>query len=216
MAAGKVGLQSWEALEGTPGKWERLLVNHLLRSMNPKLWARVAHVVDGKAAGQRPGYYDLVKFTVKKEVKINFEEAKKARDSTSKLKATMHFHFSNKKSMLPITPAVWMVAPAPEEGSGEGEVTPLPSEKSISGESYEATQEDTTISQGNVEISVRVAQASEAFTGQCFRCNKVRHQFHDEECEMYDPEFLDTSQGPANTSKGMQAPGVKAHPKPWG
>ena len=27
--------------------------------------------------------------------------------------------------MLPTTPAVWMVAPAPEEGSGEGEATPL-------------------------------------------------------------------------------------------
>ena len=68
-----------------------------------------------------------------------------------------------------------MVAPAPEEGSGEGEVTPLLSEESDSGESYKATQEDATISQGDVEIAVRVAQASETFTGQCFRCNKVRH-----------------------------------------
>ena len=67
--------------------------------------------------------------------------------------------------MLHATPAVRMVALVPEEGSGEGEATPLPSEKSDSGESYEATQEDTTISQGNVEIAVRVAQASEAFTG---------------------------------------------------
>ena len=58
-----------------------------------------------------------------------------------------------------------MVAPAPEEGSGEGEATPLPSKESDSGESYEATQEDATISQGNVEIAVRVAQASETFTG---------------------------------------------------
>ena len=58
-----------------------------------------------------------------------------------------------------------MVTPAPEEGSGEGEATPLPSEKSDSSESYEAGQEDTTISQGNVEIAVRVAQVSEAFTG---------------------------------------------------
>ena len=30
MAAGKVRLQSWEALGGTPEEWERLLVNHLL------------------------------------------------------------------------------------------------------------------------------------------------------------------------------------------
>ena len=82
--------------------------------MNPKLQARVAHVVDGKAAGQRPAYYDLIKFAVEKEAEINFDEAKKTRDSTLKPKATMHFHFSNKKSTLPTTPAVQMVAPAPE------------------------------------------------------------------------------------------------------
>ena len=89
--------------------------------MNPKLLARVAHVVDGKASGQRPAYYDLIKFTVKKEAEINFDEAKKTRDSTSKLKATTHFQISNKKAMLPATPAVQMVALASEEGSGEGE-----------------------------------------------------------------------------------------------
>ena len=57
-----------------------------------------------------------------------------------------------------------MVASAPEEGSGEGEATPLPSEESDCSNSYEAGQEDTT-SQGDVEIAARVAQASEAFTG---------------------------------------------------
>ena len=157
--------------------------------MNPKLRARVAHVVDGKGANQRPAYYDLIKFAVEKEAEINFDEAKKTRDSTSKPKATMHFHFNSMKSMLHATPAVWMVAPAPEEGSGEGEATPLPSEESDSGESYEAMQDDTTISQGDVEIAVRVAQTSETFTDRCFRCNKVRHRFCNEECEMYDPEF---------------------------
>ena len=85
------------------------------------------------------------------------------------------FRFNHKKSGLPATPAVYMVALAPDEGSGKGEATPLPSEESDSSESYEAGQEDTTVSQGNVEIAVRVAQASEAFTGQCFRCNKVGH-----------------------------------------
>ena len=68
-----------------------------------------------------------------------------------------------------------MVAPSPEERSGEGEATPLLSEESDSGEYYEALQEDTTISQGDVEIAVRVAQASETFTGQCSGCNKVGH-----------------------------------------
>ena len=82
--------------------------------------------------------------------------------------------------------------------------------------SLEATQEDTTISQGDVDIAVRVAQASETFTGQFFRCNKVRHRFHDEECEMYDPEFLNTSwdlQRPARANRTLEQ---KAHPRPWG
>ena len=147
----------------------------------------MAHLVNGKAANQRPAFYDLVKFAVKKEVEINFE-AKKTRDSTSKPKVIMHFGFNSKKFTLPTTPAVQMVAPALEEGSGE-EATPLPSEESDCGKSYKATQEDATISQGDIEIAVRMAQASETFTGRCFRCNKVRHHFCDQECEMYDPEF---------------------------
>ena len=128
--------------------------------MNPKLQARVAHLVDGKAVNQRPAYYDLVKFAVEKEAEINFDKAKKIRDSASKPEATMHFCFNSKKSMLPATPAVWMVAPALEEGSGDGEARPLSSEESDSGESYEATK-DTTVSQGDMEIAIRVAQASE-------------------------------------------------------
>ena len=71
--------------------------------------------------------------------------------------------------MLPATPAVQMVAPAPEEGSGEGEATPLLSKESKSGESYKATQEDATVSQGDVEIAVRVAQASETFYRSMFQ-----------------------------------------------
>ena len=180
------------------------------------LWARVAHVVNGKAADQRPACYDFIKFAVQKEAEINFDKAKKTRDSTSKLKATTHFCFNHKKQGLPVTPAVQMVAPSLEEGPGEGEATPLPSEESDSGESYKAVQEDTAISQGNVEIAVRVAQASEAFTGQCFRCNKEGHKFHDEECEMFDPEFLNTSWGPAKTSKSQQASGVKGQSKLMG
>ena len=157
MEAGKVLLQSREALGSTPDGQERLLVNHLLQSMNPKLWARVAHVVDGKATDQRPAYYYLLKFAVQKEAEINFDEAKKTRDSTTKLKATTHFHFNHKKSGLPATPAVWIVALALEEGCGKGEATPSPSKESDSGKSYEAVQEDSAISQSDVEITVRVA-----------------------------------------------------------
>ena len=105
------------------------------------------HAVDGKATGQRPAYYDLIKFAVEKEAEIIFDDAKKNRYSTSKPKATTHFQLSSKKSMLPSTPAVWMVTLASEEGLGEGEVTPLPSEDIDSGKLYVATQEDTTISQ---------------------------------------------------------------------
>ena len=86
--------------------------------MNPKLRVRVAHLVDGKAVHQRPAYYQLIKFAVEEEAEINFDKAKKTRDLTSKPKATMHFCFNNKKSMFPATPAVSMVAQAPEEGSG--------------------------------------------------------------------------------------------------
>ena len=50
--------------------------------MNPKLQARVAHLVDGKEVCQRPAYYDHVKFAVEKEAEINFDKAKKTRDST--------------------------------------------------------------------------------------------------------------------------------------
>ena len=125
----------------------------------------MAHLVDGKAVHQRPTYYELIKFAVEKEAEIKFDEAKKARGSTSKPKTTMHFCFDNKKPMLPTTPAVRIVAPALEEGPGEGEATPVPSEESDSSESYEATPDDITISQGDVKIAVRVAQASKTFTG---------------------------------------------------
>ena len=101
-------------------------------------------------------YNNLIKFAVEKEAEINFDETKKIRDLTLKPKATTHFHFNSKKSMLPATPAVWMVAPALEEGSGEGEATPLLSKESDSGESYEATQDDAIVSEGDVEIAVRV------------------------------------------------------------
>ena len=73
------------------------------------------HVVDGKAAYDRPTYWQLVTFSVKKEAEINFDEAKK----TPKPKTTTLFHFNCKKLSLPANPAVWIVAPAPEEDAGE-------------------------------------------------------------------------------------------------
>ena len=165
-----------KSLGSTPGEQERL-VDDLLWSMNPKLWARVAHLMDGKEVEQRPTYYKLVKFAVQKEVEINFDDAKMNRDSTSKPKATSHFCYSSKKSNLLAPPAVQMVVPAPEEDPGDEAPTLLPSEESDSGESYEAMQEEPTISQGDIEIAVRVAHTAEAFTGHCFRCNEVGHRF---------------------------------------
>ena len=97
---------------------------------------------------------------MQKEAKINFDEAKKTKNSTSTPKATSHFCFNHKKSGFPATPTVRMVAPAPEEEPGIEETTPLPSEESNSGESYEAAQEDTSVSPGKVEIAVSVAHAT--------------------------------------------------------
>ena len=89
--------------------------------MNPKLRGCVAHMVNGKAIQDRPDYWQLVKFTVEKETKINFDDAKKG----SKLKATTHFKFDHKKTNLPVNPTVQMVVPAPEEEAGpEDIITP--------------------------------------------------------------------------------------------
>ena len=110
--------------------------------MNPKLWARVAHLVNGKAVHQRPAYYELIKFAVEKKAEISFDEAKRTRGSTPKPKVAVHFGFDN-KPMPPTTPAVRMVPPAPEEGPGEGEATPIPSEETDRGKSYEAIPGDT-------------------------------------------------------------------------
>ena len=81
-----------------------------------------------------------------KEAEINFDEAKKAQ----KPKTTTHFCFDCKKLSLPANPTVWMVAPVPEEDTGEEEATPQPSEDSDSGEPYEAQQDDLSVLPGDV------------------------------------------------------------------
>ena len=149
---------------------------------------------------------------MEKEAETNFDEAKKV----SKPKAMTHFRFDRKKSNLPVNPAVWMVALAPEEEVAVEEMTPQPSEDSNSGESYEPQPDDMPVSAGDIKIVIRVACASEAFSGRCFRCNKVGHHFWDEECEMYDPDFLNSGQGPAKTSLNQQVPRVKKARKPTG
>ena len=92
-----------------------------------------------------------------------------------------------------------MVAPAPEGEPDPEDVTPPQTEDSDSGELYEASPDDTSISAGDVEVAVRVAHASKMFSGKCFCCGKVRHRFRDEECKMYDPNFL-------NLRGGLQKP----------
>ena len=129
--------------------------------MNPKLRGCVAHMVDGKAIQDRPDCWQLGKFAVEKEAEINFNDAKKVQ----KLKATTHFKFNHKKANLPVNLTVWMVAPVPEEEVGTEDVTPLLTEDNDSGESYEASPDDTPISTGDIEVAVRVAHASEAFSG---------------------------------------------------
>ena len=90
--------------------------------------------------------------------------------------------------------------PAPEEGVGLEDITPLQTENSNSGESYKALPDDAPVSAGDVDVAVRVAYASEMFSGQCFHCKKVRHRFRDEECEMYYPDFLNSKGGPVRAS----------------
>ena len=46
-----------------------------------------------------------------------------------------------------------MVTPAPEEEDSEEEVTPQPSEESDSGESYEASPEDSGVSAADIEVA---------------------------------------------------------------
>ena len=91
LATGKVRLQSMEVLGSTERERGRLLINRLSQNMNPKLQGQVAHVVDGKVACGRPTYWQLVKFAVKKEAEINFDESKKA----PKPKTMTHFCFDH-------------------------------------------------------------------------------------------------------------------------
>ena len=61
-----------------------------------------------------------------------------------------------------------MVALAPEGEVAVEETTPQPSEDSNSGESYEVQPEEMPVSNGDIEIAVRVARTSETFSGRCF------------------------------------------------
>ena len=88
-------------------------------------------MVDGKAVQDRPDYWQLVKFAVEKEAKINFDDAKKI----SKPKATTHFKYDCKKTNLPVNPTVQMVAPAPEGEPDPEDVMPPQTKDSSSGES---------------------------------------------------------------------------------
>ena len=116
---------------------------------------------------------------------------------------------------LPCLPPQQFTA-VPEEEDSEEEVTPQPCEDSDSSESYEASLEDSGVSAGDIEVAIQVVHTAEMFSGWCFRCNKVGHQFSDKECEMYDPECLNPARGPAKTSKGWQAPGTKGQTKTVG
>ena len=98
-------MQSREALGSSEEEWGRLLIDHLLRSMNPKLRGHVAHMVSGKAIQDRLDYWQLIKFAVEKEAEINFNDAKKI----SKPNATTHFKFDRKKTSLLVNPTVRMV-----------------------------------------------------------------------------------------------------------
>ena len=90
---------------------------------------------------------------------------------------------------------------------------PLNPVKRVTVASPGASLEDSGVSAGDIEVAIQVVCTAEMFSGQCFRGNKVGHRFNDKECEMYDPECLNSAWGPAKTSKGWQAPGMKGQTK---
>ena len=97
-----------------------------------------------------------------------------------------HIHYGNRRSNLPSTPTVRIVAPATDEGPQlpPKEISPNPSEDSDRGASYEVTVENSpSISQDEVKVAIQVASTTEAFTGCCFNCNKVRHHYQDIICK---------------------------------
>ena len=51
------------------------------------------------------------------------------------------------------TPAVHMVTPGPKEEDGEEGFTPQPSKDSDSGKSYEASLEESGVSDGDIEVA---------------------------------------------------------------
>ena len=106
-----------------------------------------------------------------------------------------------------------MVVPAPEGDPNPEDTTPPQTEDSDSSESYEASPDDASISTRDIEVAVRVAHASEAFSGKYFHCGKVGHHFRDEECEMYDP---DSRGGPVKTNQNQQVPRARRTHKPTG
>ena len=46
--------------------------------------------------------------------------------------------------------------------------------------------------------------------------SQLGHQFNDKEFKMYDPECLNSAQGPTKTNKGWQAPRMKGQMKTVG
>ena len=94
-----------------------------------------------------------------------------------------------------------MVAPALEGDPDPEDVMPPQTEDIDSGESYEALPDDTSVSTRDIKVAIWVAHASEAFSGKCFHSGKVGHCFRDEECEMYDPDFLNSRGGPVKTNQ---------------
>ena len=74
-----------------------------------------------------------------------------------------------------------MVVPAPEGDPDPEDVMPSQTEDSDSGEWYEASPHDVSISAGDIEVAVRVAHASEAFSGKCFTQQPESHSSNSRE-----------------------------------
>ena len=115
----------------------------------------------------------------------------------------MHFHFNNKKPLLPATPAVWMLAPAPEEESGEGEATPFQVKRA------------TVVSHMRLHRMIQPSlKVTERLLSEWHRplrdlqvnvSDAIRSDIDSAMRNTNNPKFLNTSQGPAKTSNGRKA-----------
>ena len=110
-------------------------------------------------------------------------------------------------------PSARMVAPVPEEEEFSTPTEQSGREDSDSSKSYAVSEElaistvEDGVSEGDMEVLLRVATVTEDMTGKCFHCGKEGHRWRDPECPMYDPNhFLNQQGGSVGSRRTGQVP----------